>query len=109
MSIITHHFFVCTNERPPGHPLPSCVPRGGKMVYAAFAREIARRGHPPGVKVTASGCLTPCNHGPNVVVYPEGVWYANVTEADVAKLLAVHIDGLGAADDLRLSEDVQLT
>lgn len=109
MSSITHHFFVCTNARPEGHPLPSCAPRGGKAVYAAFAREIARRGYPPGIKVTASGCLAPCNHGPNVVVYPEGVWYANVTEADVSKLLAVHLDGVGSADDLRLPGDVQLT
>ena len=109
MSTITHHFFVCTNERPEGHPLPSCVPRGGKEVYAAFAQEIARRGYPQGIKVTASGCLAPCNHGPNVVVYPEGVWYANVTEADVSKLLAVHLDGVGTMDHLRLPETVQLT
>ncbi len=109
MSAITHHFFVCTNARPPGHPLPSCAPRGGQAVFAAFTRELARRGFPKNVKVTASGCLTPCNYGPNVVVYPEGVWYANVTDADVSKLLAVHLDGVGSADDLRLPEDVQLT
>ena len=109
MSAITHHFFVCTNARPEGHPLPSCAPRGGQAVFAAFTRELARRGFPKNVKVTASGCLTPCNHGPNVVVYPEGVWYAQVTEADVSKLLAVHLDGVGTADNLRLPEAVQLT
>ena len=109
MSAITHHFFVCTNERPEGHPLPSCAPCGGTAVFAAFAQELARRGYPHGVKVTASGCLTPCNYGPNVVVYPEGIWYANVTEADVSRLLAVHLDGIGTADHLRLPEDVRLT
>ena len=108
-SRITHHFFVCTNARPEGHPLPSCAPRGGTEVFAAFGRELARRGYPQGVKVTASGCLTPCNHGPNVAVYPEGVWYANVTEADVSGLLAVHLDGIGTADHLLLPETVQLT
>ena len=108
-SRITLHFFVCTNERPGDHPLPSCAPCGGKEVFAAFARELARRGYPPGVKVTASGCLTPCNHGPNVVVYPEGVWYAQITPADVPTLMAVLLDGVGTADHLRLPVDVQLT
>ena len=108
-SRITHHFFVCTNERPEGHPLPSCAPRGGKAVFAAFAQELARRGYPQGVKVTASGCLTPCNYGPNVAVYPEGIWYAQITPADVATLIAVHLDGVGTADHLRLPDPVQLT
>jgi len=106
---ITHHFFVCTNERPDGHPLPSCGPRGGAAVFAAFTRELARRGYPPGVKITASGCLTPCNYGPNVVVYPEGVWYAKITPADVPALMAVHLDGVGTAGHLLLPETVQLT
>jgi (2Fe-2S) ferredoxin len=108
-SRVAHHFFVCTNERPEGHPLPSCGPRGGQAVFAAFGQEIARRGYPQGVKVTASGCLTPCNHGPNVVVYPEGVWYANVMPADVPGLVAVHLDGLGTAEPLVLAKTVQLT
>ena len=54
-----HHFFVCTNGRPAGHPLPSCAPRGGAAVYAAFTRELAKRGFPEGVKVTASGSTQP--------------------------------------------------
>ncbi len=106
---ITHHFFVCTNERPEGHFLPSCTPRGGKAVFAAFAQELARREYPHGVKVTASGCLTPCNHGPNVVVYPEGVWYAGLTPADVPALMAVHLDGVGTMDHLLLPDTVELT
>ena len=109
MSTITHHFFVCTNARPAGHPLPSCAPRGGAAVYAAFTRELAKRGFPEGVKVTASGCLTPCNHGPNVVVYPAGAWYANVTDADVPVILAAILDGVGTAEHLRLPDGVQLT
>ncbi len=106
---ITHHFFVCTNERPEDHPLPSCAPRGGKAVFAAFTQELARRGYPQGVKVTASSCLTPCNHGPNVVVYPEGVWYAGLTAADVPALIALHLDGVGTANHLRMPDMVQLT
>ena len=101
------HFFVCINERPANSPLPSCLPAGGKRVYEAFVREIARLGYPPGLKVTASGCLTPCQIGPNVVVYPESVWYAQVAPEDVAEIVAAHRNGeivarLLKPDDVRV-------
>ncbi len=87
-----HHFFVCINARPFGAPLPSCG-LGGKAVHEMFVREIARRGNPPGLKVTATGCLTPCQVGPNVVVYPAGIWYAHVAPGDVAELIDAHVNG----------------
>lgn len=60
-------------------------------MYQAFVREIAGRGYPEGVKVTSTSCLTPCQCGPNVVVYPEGTWYAGVSAADVPALLDSHL------------------
>jgi (2Fe-2S) ferredoxin len=48
-------------------------------------------------KVMVSGvrsCLAPCQFGPVVLVYPEGVWYGNVQEADVEEIFDKHfIDG----------------
>lgn len=43
------------------------------------------------VAVTPCGCLGPCFDGPNLVVYPDGVWYAGVTPADVAELVERHL------------------
>jgi len=43
------------------------------------------------VIVTPTDCLGPCQFGPTVVVYPEGIWYKNVTDADVAVILDEHI------------------
>ena len=103
------HFFVCTNERPENHPLPSCAPRGGMSVFAALTQELARRGFPSGVKVTATGCLTPCQYGPNVVVYPEGIWYAGVTTSDVREIVETHLSEAGTVERLRLPEEVQVT
>ena len=77
------HFFVCTNARADGSSLPSCGGRGSVAIHQAFTRELARRDWPPGVKATATSCLTPCQCGPNVVVYPHGVWYAGLTPEDV--------------------------
>ena len=103
------HFLVCTNRRLDGHPLPSCGARGGEGVFEAFTRELARRGYPSGVKATATGCLTPCQQGPNVLVYPEGVWYAGVTPTDVPALLAAHLDGVGDMERLLLPPEVRVS
>ncbi len=104
------HFLVCTNERPPGHALPCCAAGEGMGVFQALGRALAARQWPPGVKVTQSGCLTPCQYGPNVVVYPEGVWYAGVTPADVPALMAAHVDGdgTGRVERLLLPPEVQV-
>jgi len=88
-----NHFFVCTNERPKGNVLPSCAPAGGRLVYDEFVREIAQRGLPEGLKVTWTACLTPCQVGPNVVVYPDGVWYAHVVPGDVREIIEAHLNG----------------
>lgn len=102
------HFLVCTNHRPDDHPLPSCGARGSMTVFEAFTRELAQRGYPAGVKVTATDCLTPCQHGPNVMVYPHGLWYAGVTPSDVPELLAAHLDGTGSIERLLLPEEVRV-
>lgn len=36
--------------------------------------------------VTNCGCLGPCFDGPNAVVYPDGVWYAELGPDDAAGL-----------------------
>ena len=105
---VRHHFFVCTNRRPDDHPLPSCARRGGTEVYDSFLREMARRGYPLGLKVTVTGCLTPCQCGPNVVVYPQGLWYAGVTEADVPEIVAAHLDRDAVVERLLLPDEVRV-
>ena len=43
--------------------------------------------------VTGTTCLGPCESGPTVVVYPEGVWYGEVTPDDVNELIEKHMVG----------------
>lgn len=90
---VRRHVFVCTNQRPPGGK-PACAGRGSHAVLAALQEAVAA--HPAlrsTVAVTPCGCLGPCFDGPTVVVYPEGVWYAGVTVADVAELVEGHLAG----------------
>jgi len=44
------------------------------------------------VGITYSGCLGPCDQGPNVLVFPEGVLYSGVTPADVVEIFDQHLE-----------------
>ena len=56
---------------------------------AAVQQELIARGAT--APVTACGCLGPCFDGPNAVVYPDGVWYGELTVDDAAAI-ADHLE-----------------
>ena len=101
-------FLVCVNERGDGSPLPCCVARGSAALLAAFQAEHARRGWPRGVKVVGTTCLTSCQCGPTVAVYPGAIWYGGVTPADVTELFDTHLSGSGPVKRLLLPDDVEV-
>ena len=77
------HVFVCTNRRPDGHPKGSCASRGSEELRDYIKRRAKSLGLER-VRINAAGCLDRCEHGPVIVVYPQGIWYRvrNVEEAD---------------------------
>jgi (2Fe-2S) ferredoxin len=87
------HIFVCCNQRPAGHPRGCCDPQGKAELQWIFKQKLAERGLQHKVRANKSGCLDQCEHGPNLVVYPEGVWYGRVTPADVDEIIESHILG----------------
>ena len=87
------HAFVCSQQRPPGHPRGSCAARGAQPLLQAFWGELQKRQAYEQVAITYSGCLGPCDGGPNVVVYPEGTLYQGVTAADVPEIFEKHLLG----------------
>lgn len=87
-----HHVFICENVRDPSDPRGSCTARGGgEPLRAAFREELAKRGLKREIRANTAGCLDACATGPTVVVYPEGVWYAGVTVADVPEIVERHL------------------
>ncbi len=87
----THHILVCTQNRPPGNPRGSCSERGSRELMMKFFMETARLNLVPKVLVTESSCAGPCQFGPTVIVYPDGVWYQKVTPNDVTEILESHV------------------
>lgn len=90
------------NQRPPGHPKGSCQTVGASSVLEAFYGELEKRdlfGH---VMVTGTFCMGPCDKGPTVVVYPEGVWYGKVTPEDVTEIVNGHLQQGQPVERLRI-------
>jgi (2Fe-2S) ferredoxin/precorrin-6B methylase 2 len=83
-----YHVFVCDQRKPDG--LPCCSARGSLAVIESLRREVATQGLLDEVQVTTCGSIGLCERGPNLVVYPDGVFYAGVQATDVAEIVREH-------------------
>ena len=91
---IRHHIFVCSGK--------SCSAVGSAEVKEAFEQELKTRGilfgkekkgkNPKGsVILTECASVGFCAIGAAVMIYPDGVWYAQVCAADVPEIIEEHI------------------
>ncbi len=88
MEPFRYHVFICDQKKPEG--VPSCCAHGSQKVIDALRRELGTRGLNDEVQVTTCGSLGLCENGPNMVVYPEGVWYSHLTPEDVREIVESH-------------------
>ena len=68
-----------------------CTSSGSKAVSEAFEREIVAQGLEDEVKLVRTGCFGLCALGPVVIIYPDGTFYSQVTESDVAEIVSEHL------------------
>ena len=111
MQPFRYHVFICDQKKPEG--VPSCPARGSAETIEALRKEVAARGLLDEVQITTCGSLGVCERGPNLVVYPEGVWYSGVRPEDVPKLVESHfvqgrpVDRLANRDEAGLRAEIQ--
>jgi (2Fe-2S) ferredoxin len=90
--VYAHHVFCCFTQRPPQHPRGSCGANGAQPLWDHLAKKLEASGRRD-ICMTASGCLTFCQAGPIMVVYPQGVWYTPRTVEDVDEIFTSHLLG----------------
>ena len=100
MPAFTHHIFVCCNQRSAGHRRGCCDPTGTEELRNAFKAEVKRRDLKPLVRANKAACLDQCEHGPNVVIYPQGIFYGGVTLDDVTRIIEATVIGGRILEDL---------
>ncbi|MGV6816736.1 MAG: (2Fe-2S) ferredoxin domain-containing protein [Thiotrichales bacterium] len=100
------HVFVCVQNRPEGHPRPSCGKKGCVEVADAFYQQLEQRQAFDKIQVTTTGCLGPCMEGPSVLVYPEGVMYGRVTAEDVTTIFDEHLLGDKPVEKLKVPAEI---
>lgn len=104
MPAFTHHVFVCGNVRDPGHKRGCCDPNGRQELRETFKAELKKQGLGPLVRANHSGCLEQCEHGPTVVIYPQGIWYGGVKPTDVPRIVAKTIIAGEILTDLLIAD-----
>jgi (2Fe-2S) ferredoxin len=100
------HVFVCTQARPPNHPRGFCQSKGGNDLLQEFWQQLQARNLWDTFSVTYSGCLGPCDSGPNVLIYPESVMYGGVTKEDVTTIINEHLIEGNVVERLKVPDSV---
>ena len=88
MEPFRYHVYVCDQQKAEG--VPSCPARGSRGMIEELRRQIVAQGLANDVQITTCGSLGLCERGPNMVVYPEGVWYSGVRAEDVPDIVDSH-------------------
>ena len=80
------HVLVCTNDR--HGERKSCADGQSVQLSEQLKEAVRQRSQLKGrVRISAAGCLGLCASGPNVILYPQAIWFSGVTPADLPHLL----------------------
>ena len=105
MKYYRSHVLVCVD--------PECLAKGAHEVMDALQDELVAQGLIDEVQVLETSRIGDCAHGPELMVYPEGVHYANLTPNDIPYLVEEHfLKGRVATkfvDEKKASTDEELS
>ncbi len=81
-----HHIFLCSSSRMSGEPKGVCHRKDARDLVLYLQSELDDRGMTDCL-VSNTGCLKLCDHGPVMIIYPEGYWYGNICEDGIDRIL----------------------
>ena len=83
MNLYRAHVLICGGT--------GCHSSNSDKIREKLEAKIKEKGLENEVKVVMTGCFGLCESGPNVVVYPEGVFYSHVKLSDVDEIVEEHL------------------
>jgi len=99
---VKNHIFVCTSCRINGQQKGFCYSKGSVDLVQKFMELVEDNDLSGEVMITNTGCFGICDKGPIAVVYPEGIWYGNLTEDDIEKIVEEHLVNGNPVEALRI-------
>lgn len=87
-----YHVFLCTSCRSNGTQNGMCAKKNSPALVEKLMMEVEDRELTGDVMITNTGCFGICQHGPVMVVYPEGIWYGGLDGAAVEEICESHFE-----------------
>jgi len=82
-----------------------CVSAGAQKIKERFHEVLDQKGMTNEINIIETGCMGPCDYGPVMVIYPEGIFYKKVTVADVEEIVTEHFEKGRPVKRLMLQDD----
>ena len=79
------HLFICVKSR--NGERKSCGDGDNPELKVVLKDEVKSRGWKGRVRVSDAGCLGLCETGPNVMIYPQKIWFSEVSLSDTPEIL----------------------
>src|SRR5690554_6341858 len=68
-----------------------CISAGALKIKDRFIEILEEKDLRSEVNIIETGCMGPCDFGPVLLVYPEGIFYQKVTVEDVEEVIDEHL------------------